>query len=130
MANKAVVGLAAVGVSAYAINEQLQDWRARKERERIQRQRQDNIDALQMRIEGVQRKKKEKGGMEGYADVMHEMQFTKGVWSRVEDILYDLILKVGEDGKPMRNSNRALLNLPLMSTEYGKVSLLLLHTYT
>ena len=118
MANKAVVGLAAMGVSAYAINEQLQDWRARKERERIQRQIQDNIDALQMRIEGVQRKKK--GGRDGFADVLHEMQFTKGVWSRVEDILYDLVLKVGENAKPLRNSNRAFLNLPLMSTEYGK----------
>ena len=125
MANKAVVGLAAVGVSAYAINEQLQDRRARKERERIQRQRQDNIDSLQMRIEGAQRKKKEKGGMEGFADVLHEMQFSEGVWSRVEDILYDLILKVGEDGKPLRNSNRAFLNLPLMSTEYGKEDIML-----
>ena len=123
MANKAVVGLAAMGVSAYAINEQLQDWRARKERERIQRQRQDNIDALQMRIEGVQRKKK--GGRDGFADVLHEMQFTKGVWSRVEDILYDLVLKVGENAKPLRNSNRAFLNLPLMSTEYGKEDIML-----
>ena len=63
--------------------------------------------------------------MEGFPDVLHEMQFSEGVWSRVEDILYDLILKVGEDGKPLRNSNRAFLNLPLMSTEYGKEDIML-----
>ena len=80
------------------------------------------IDAQLMRMVGADGKKK--CGTSSDSGV-HELLFSRGVWSQVDGILYDLILKVREDAEPVRNGNRAFINPPLMSTEYGKEDFML-----
>ena len=48
---------------------------------------------------------------------MMDKLFQSTVYSRVEDIIYGLAVRVDEEGKPLRNENLQQLNFPLMSNE-------------
>ena len=116
MANKAVVSVAALGIGAYTLNEQFKDWQVKKERQKREQEAQDRADVLQRRLEESQKKKGQKRknllGTEG--DILMERLFTMRVYAQVEDILYEIIMKVGEAAKKDTYSNLQQLNLPLM----------------
>lgn len=51
MANKAVVGVAALGVGGYMISENIKDWQAKNEQRAREQEREDNREAQERRLE-------------------------------------------------------------------------------
>ena len=51
MANKAVVGVAALGVGGYMISENIKDWQAKNEQRTREQEREDNREAQERRLE-------------------------------------------------------------------------------
>lgn len=51
MANKAVVGVAALGVGGYMVSEHIKDWQAKVEQRAREQERKDNREAQERRFE-------------------------------------------------------------------------------
>jgi len=51
MANKAVVGVAALGVGGYMVSEHIKDWQAKVEQRAREQEREDNREAQERRFE-------------------------------------------------------------------------------
>ena len=51
MANKAVVGVAALGVGGYMVSEHIKDWQAKNEQRARVQEREDNREAHERRLE-------------------------------------------------------------------------------
>ena len=122
MAHKGVVGAVALGACAYAGMERFKDWSVEREREEREQMLRDRQDEYIRRLEESQRKKGKRsaktrlGGFEG--EIGLELAFQSKVYERLEEILYGLVVKVGEEGKDLRRyENLQQLNLPLMSNE-------------
>ena len=119
MANKAVVGALALGVAGYTAIERLKDWEVEKEREEREQSIKDARAEYIRRLEESQRKrgrrsanKRDEGGIA--ADYLSDKLFQSRVYSHLEDVLYELAVRVGEEGGKLRNENLKQLYLPLM----------------
>ncbi|KAL7552491.1 hypothetical protein ACHAWF_015736 [Thalassiosira exigua] len=126
MANKAVVSVAALGLGAYAVSENFKDWRARRERRAEAQERRDREDAWARRLEEARKKEGEHAAStSGKGDFLLQRAFAAGVFARVEEILYDLVLGAGDTAKPSRRDDLRRLDLPLMSDDYDQEDLML-----
>ena len=119
MAHKGVVGAVALGACAYAGMERFKDWSVEREREEREQMLRDRQDEYIRRREESQRKK---GNMSARQQLGEElkagMAFQSKVYERLEEILYGLVARVGEEGGGLRRyENLQQLNLPLMSNE-------------
>lgn len=122
MAHKGVVGAVALGACAYAGMERFKDWSVEREREEREQMLRDRQDEYIRRLEESQRKKGNmsarqqlRGGLE---ELKAGMAFQSKVYERLEEILYGLVARVGEEGGGLRRyENLQQLNLPLMSYE-------------
>ena len=123
MANKAVVGAVALGVCGYTALERLKDWEVEKEREERQQAIRDERAEYIRRHEESLRKRgnrsNTRNNMGGIENIIMDKLFQAQVYSIIEEKLYHLAVRVGEEGKPyLRGENNLQqLNLPLMSNE-------------
>jgi hypothetical protein len=126
MANKAVIGIAALGGAAYVASERFADWRANKEKRDRHQEDQDRAEAIARRCEEEQRKKGKGFSFGGVKDDFHATaSFSLQLYHRIDTLLYELIMKVGQSAKTRRNGNLQRLNLPLMSNNYGREDVML-----
>jgi len=129
MANKAVVGAMAIGLGGYVAVEHLKDWAVERERRNQEQAQRDHEAEMERRLEEKLRKQGNRSAqaqMSGVAtDVLIEREFQMKVYSHLEEMLFGLTVKVGEEGAPLHNRNLHMLNLPLMSNEYDKEDLML-----
>ena len=58
-------------------------------------------------------------------DMDFQRLFQVGVYAQIEQNLYDLVLKIGEEVEPLRSNNLQRLNLPLISNEHDKADVML-----
>ena len=128
MANKAVVGAVALGVCGYTALERFKDWEVEKEREeREQTERDQQAEYIRKHEESLRKKGSMSDRKFGAAvNMMTDKIFQASVYAAMEDILYELAVKVGEEGRPfIGETNLQQLNLPLMG---NKVSLYYYYT--
>jgi O6-methylguanine-DNA--protein-cysteine methyltransferase len=129
MANKAVVGAVAIDLSGYVVMERLKDWAVERERKNQEQAQRDYEAEMERRIEEKMLKQGNRSAqdpMSGIAtDLLIEKEFQMKVYSHLEEMLFGLTVKVGEEGARLHDRNLHMLNLPLMSNEYDKEDLML-----
>ena len=128
MSNKAVIGAAALGISVYKANEYFKDRQVEKEMEERLQLEQDRHQAYYRRMaesEQKRGKQKQRGGMGSNAGASHRI-FQAALFSQIDELLFELILKVGDDeDESNRIFDKQHVNLPLMSNECEKEDLML-----
>lgn len=123
MAHKPVVGAVALGVGVYAAMERFKDWEVEQERKKRDRAEQDRREEYLRRLRESQRKRgvddmsASAAREDAAVNYVINRAFQTGVYSRLEEILYGLAERAGEEGRPVRDGNLQGLNLPLMSNE-------------
>lgn len=132
MANKAVIGVAALGLSAYKANEYYQEKLVEREQEEHQQLEQDRREAHYQHLADRERKhggkRSRKEGADPVSDHTIEQAFQTAVSCHVDKILFALLLEIGEKGiSSQSNINKQNLNFPLISNEceYEKEDIML-----
>ena len=95
MANRTVLGIAALGVSAYAANDYINDRQAQQELEDRRQQQQDLRDAHAKRQEQAAWKK-QKSKKNDVGDDVIDQVFIQAVLSKVDLILQAMLLEMSE----------------------------------
>ncbi|EJK45714.1 hypothetical protein THAOC_35658, partial [Thalassiosira oceanica] len=113
MANKAVVSLAALGVGAYVAKEQLSDRLARAEVKRREEEESDRAEVMRARYEEASRKK---GGALAWGE---EIVFHRAVYERVDDALFELVIRAGRSAETSGGGSLRRLDLPLLGDGVG-----------
>lgn len=123
MAHKGVVGAVAVGLGLYSANEWRKDWEVENERKKRELEEQDHRDELMRRLEESERRSGGRSAAAYQAEMENlflDRDFQVRVFSHLDQLLYGLVVRVGEEGTPLRNSNLQLLDLPLLSNEVSE----------
>ena len=126
MANKAVIVGVGASIGAYSLMEHYNDKKAERERQQIeeaQRERKEEMDRLfeeRMRKES----KSFKSMKNAIDDEMIGKEFNAKVFSHLEEMLSDLVVKVGKEASCCKWNNH-VLNLPLIGNEYDEEELTL-----
>lgn len=135
------------------VSEHIKDWQAKNEQRAREQEREDNIAERERRFElkmvslGVIKflvydwnlplsntchipryvqRKEGKSPMSAGEDLVFQSMFQVGVYAQIEQNLYDLVLKIGNDTPLSRSYNLQQLNLPLISNDYDKEDVMLL----
>jgi len=109
MANKVVIGAAALGISVYKANEYYQEQLVEREQEERQQLEQDKRETYYQHMVERERKhggKRSRKGGGAVSDHIIEQAFQAAVFSHMDDILFALLLEIGEKGIRYRHRHK------------------------
>jgi hypothetical protein len=125
MANKAVLGVAALGVAAYSLSEYEKERSVKREEEEARQAKEDRIEELMQRQMEAEMKKKGRrtrrrngNGEDDGSDFESEMDFQMELTHKIDQVLFDLLLGIEANAQERHNKDdrEASLCLPLMSS--------------